>query len=152
MDEKSLSEMRHEIIENTIEIENFLDELIILSFDMELDINRNYKKYNEITAVFEKYFLHRAPISKKFAIIREIITDKRMKKIPSDFGSDIQEFITIRNVFAHQLFPVMEEDIPNMKKRWIKEDIEELKTKYVRHATLYDKLYDFIFKIFYKEI
>jgi len=151
MENKTIAEMRHEVIENTIEIENFLSELIMLAFDMEMDINGDYKKYNEITSVFEKHFLSKTPLSKKFEVIKEVIRDKRRKELPRDFGSDVKEFIEIRNLFAHQLFPTIEEDMSSIQKERLKIDKDKFEEKYIRHSKLHKKLFKFIFGVFYKK-
>ena len=152
MENKTIAEMRHEVIEHTIELENFLDELIMLSFGMEMDMNRDYRKYNEITSVFEKHFLSKSSISRKFEVVKEIIRDKRRKELPKSFGSDIKEFIEIRNLFAHQLFPIIEEDMCSIKKEMVQMDKDKFGKKYTTHSKLYKKLMDFIFGVFYKKI
>jgi hypothetical protein len=152
MENKTIAEMRHEVIEHTIELENLLSELIMLSFDMEIDINGDYGKYNEITSVFEKHFLSKAPISKKFEVIKEIIKDKQRKELPKDFGSDVKEFLEIRNLFAHQLFPVMDEDMCSIKREIVQKDKDKFEEKYLRHSVLYKKLIKFISGVFYKKI
>ena len=152
MVEKFISEMRHEVIEHTIELENFLDELIMLSFDMEIDINGDYRKYNEITSVFEKHFLSKTSLSRKFEVIKEIIRDKRRKELPKDFGSNVKEFMEIRNLFAHQLFPIINEEMCSIKRKMVQEDRNKFEEKYKIHIALYKKIFDFILEVFYRRI
>jgi len=139
-----IAKMRYEVIENTIKIENLLDELILLNFKMEIDINGDYRKWREETEVFKKHFLNRAPVSKKFEIIKEIIRDNWRKEIPSDFSSDVGEFLKIRNIFAHQLSPELGEDMCSIEREMIEKDKDKLIELHKMHCQLYSKLLGYI--------
>lgn len=112
--EIDIKEMRHEVIELAIMLENFLDEEILSYFGLDAwdaDYHMQIKRQRD---VFKKSFLN-MNLSRKFELIKKIIEDLN-EKLYRDFEKDEKRFRYIRNTFAHTLYPEIEEEfMPKMK-------------------------------------
>lgn len=136
--DKPIQNIRHEIIEGAIEIEDIIDENILLSFGLE--DQGDGEGIKEIFR-FKKYFLERMSLEKKFGIIQDIIEDDMHKKIPEWFGKDCKKFREIRNEFSHKTLKI---DFVRNK--------EEVTKSYEEYTQIYNKLKEFLMETFYMPI
>src|SRR3989338_5748888 len=146
---KDIKEMRHEIIEYAISLNNFLDEEITAFFDLsawdasyhrQIDVNRD---------LFIKFFLENMSFPKKFNLIEEII-EIIGEKLPKGFQGDANKFIKIRNKFAHSIYPEIDEDrMPEFQKERVKMVQKDWEKMHAEAKELYRKLINVIdYKIY----
>jgi hypothetical protein len=162
-DKKTIAEMRHEVIDNTIRIEILLDDIIQTDLGLEpsyfsgIDTDGNELEYieniNQLDR-FKKFFLEKTNLDRKFEIIKDIIKGDPKKIIPQTFWKDAQRIREIRNIFAHTLSPRHPEGQTTVKE--VTEDLDsQIKTLkgweklYQEHTKLFDEGYKILFNLFY---
>jgi len=161
MEGNTIAEMRHEVIEDTIRIEEMLDGIIKieLGFEEEWDEKEGLINSREIEE-FKKYILKRFNLPSKFSYIGDIIRrSKGEKTLPKGYGKDCQNIMEIRNTFAHTLAPTgtlyqkgsvgvlssqYEFNSKNVNKEW-----ENLYEQYLKS---FNKVYNKIHNLFYMPI
>jgi hypothetical protein len=146
-------EMLHDVIVNTIYLDNAINEVIRMSFDIQpswghpVGVDENgeidFELLNELKIEkFDRFFLQELGSSSKLRIIREIINDecKVQISLPKEFDNKFLTFYKIRNIFAHSLYPkhLNKHEVPNYvpsDAKW-----EEL---HAEHTALFKELNDF---------
>lgn len=137
---KDIKEMRHEVIELSILLENYLDEEITTFFGLDSWDASYHIQIDRERNIFVENFLRYMPINKKFKIIKKLI-----KEIGEDlyegFWKDEERFREIRNKFAHTIYPEVEEDfMPKMKVDLVKLQQKDWEKMYDEAKILYLKL------------
>lgn len=118
MEGRAPEKMLHEVIINTIALDNVINNLIRTYFgiqpywgepvgvDEEGEID--FELLNELKIEkFDRYFLKELGASSKSRMIMEIIKDECRVSIflPKDFEKKLLKLYKIRNIFAHSLYP-----------------------------------------------
>lgn len=139
METKTISEMRHEVIEYAILLDNFLDEEILSYFGLD-EWEASYNNEIELEReIFKKFFLSMSS-SRKFELIKKIIKSLG-ETLYSRFGADTKLFREIRNTFAHSLYPEIEEDfMPKFQKDMVKLQQEDWEKMHSEAKALYSKI------------
>ena len=103
MEKIDLSQMRHDVIENTIRTDNFIKDIIRTSFGLELDYLPNGEVNNEEEIKrFNKFFLEEIGWLTKLRLIKEIANDiDENTKIPNKFEEKFEEYYKIRVHFSN---------------------------------------------------
>jgi len=151
MSKVDIAEMRHEVIEFSILLENYLDEEITTFFGLDSwDASYHMQIYRE-REIFIESFLRYMSLSKKFEIIKNLIKEIG-EKLYKEFGKDVKRFSQIRNIFAHTLYPKVEEDfMPKMKIDLVKSQQEDWEKMNKEAKTLYLKIIKELDSKFYTE-
>ena len=160
---RDIKEMRHEVIENAIAMENFLNEIILNSFGMEIEFTPTGEIWENKSEVdpdkmnyrnmFNEYFLSRLNFPSKFKLIKELA--KNMKnELYEEFSKEAQKFVEIRNRFAHNIYPDILDQHKKMESygKYIRQQQTEWENYYLEYSTLYDKITLILFKTFFNEI
>src|SRR3989338_1978419 len=135
-----IKEMRHEVIELAILLENYLDEEITTFFGLSSWDASYHTQIDRERDIFVEYFLRYMPLNKKFKIIKKLI-ENIGEKLYEGFETDEEKFRKIRNKFAHTLYPEVEENfMPKMKIDLVKLQQEDWKKIYGEAKTLYLKI------------
>ena len=135
-----IKEMRHEIIELAILLENYLDEEITTFFGLDSWDASYYMQIDREREIFVNSFLRYMPLNKKFEIIKKLIKEIG-EELYGEFGKDVKKFIEIRNTFAHTIYPEVEEDfMPKMKIDLVKSQQKSWKKMYREAKKLYLKI------------
>jgi len=155
---KSIEEMRHEVIENTIRLENIFDEIISDSLGFELEGGYDDEiPENADNMIFRKHFLQKLNLPQKYSLVKDITEIQMKEKLSNHFGKDFLKFIQIRNKFAHTLSPP-KRDIPGMIGISIKDDerinkqIKDWIAMYLEHTKLYEKFHKELREMFFIKI
>lgn len=101
---KKVEEIRHEILEDSIFMENYLNEEIASFFGFDAYKSSYYSKLQKETDLFTEFFLRHRSISNKFEIMKKIIKFIG-SKLGKDFGKNVNNFLEIRNKIAHSFAP-----------------------------------------------
>ena len=109
--------MRHEVIELSILIENYLDEEITTFFGLSSWDASYHAQIDKERDIFVESFLCYMPLNRKFKIIKKLIKSIG-EKLYEGFGADEERFRMIRNKFAHTLYPEVEENFISKMKNW----------------------------------
>lgn len=140
MEKKDIKEMRHEVIELAIMLENYLNEEITTFFGLSSWDASYHTQIDRERDIFVEYFLHYMSLNKKFKIIKKLI-ENIGEKLYEGFATDEEKFREIRNKFAHTLYPEVEENfMPKMKIDLVKSQQEDWKKIYGEAKTLYFKI------------
>lgn len=157
-----IPEMRHEVIDSTIEVEELLDEIIKINFGFEaifddetqfLDPDQALNK--EEIKKFREHILKKFSLPAKFKFVEGMAKPvKGAKGLPKDYGKKFSRFIEIRNLFAHTLAPKRPYKpgiigISASAYERISKKIEEWENLYREHKKLADILHSSIFRNFY---
>jgi len=149
-EEINIKEMRHDVIEYAISLEDYLDEEILSYFGLDswdADYNMEIERQREI---FKKFFLSMS-LSRKFKLIKKIIKNLN-EELYEDFGIDVERYIEIRNRFAHSIYPEVEEEfMPKMKIDFVKLEQKDWKQMYNEAKILYFKIIKELDSKFYTE-
>jgi len=165
--QKTIPEMRHEVIDNTIEIELMLENIIQIDMGFEPD-------YQEIMGEdgkpefmvdnengihrFRKFFLEKMSLEKKFDIIKDIIKEDSKKSVPSNMWEEAKRLREIRNKFAHTLapkYPLYKPGtigIPASDFEAHSKHFEEWEKLHKEHSELYHRIYNIIWNLFYTSV
>ena len=147
---KDIKDMRHEVIEYAISLNNVLDHEIMTYFD--LFAHDDYAVQVEGTRnIFFKSFLLNMAFPKKFRLIKEII-EEIGGSVSKEFGANTEKFTQIRNTFAHSLYPEKaEEFMPTMYKSIILLEQKEWERTHEEAKALYKKIITEIDRNLYEE-
>ncbi len=138
-DNKDIKEMRHEIIEYAINIEYWLDEEITSHFGFDSWGASYHNKLERERETFKDCFL-RVSLSKKFDYILRIMKEIGEKPY-SGFKGDGERFRKIRNMFAHEPYPIIEPEFSCSPIREItKLNQENWKKMYEEATILFKKI------------
>ena len=133
-------EMRYEVIELAILLENYLDEEITTFFGLSSWDASYHTQINIERDIFVKYFLRYVPLNKKFKIIKKLI-ESMGEKLYKEFSTDEEKFRAIRNKYAHTLYPEVEENfMPKMEIDRVKLQQKDWGKMYKEAKTLYLKI------------
>ncbi len=161
MGEKSIAEMRHEVIDNTIQIEILFDEIMQIDMGFEIEPSPDGEEILNLEEIhkFHKYILNKFRLHSKFEYMNSILPQDK-SKWPTDYGKKWKRFIEIRNKFAHTLAPkkplkeaeegtvgMLSSDFDYVTKR-----VEEWEKLYLEHTALYNEIHNFIYPLFYINI
>ena len=131
-------EMRYEVIELAILLENYLDEEITTFFGLSSWDASYHTQINIERDIFVKYFLRYVPLNKKFKIIKKLIESMGEK-----LYKDNPDFLVpeTRNKYAHTLYPEVEENfMPKMEIDRVKLQQKDWGKMYKEAKTLYLKI------------
>ena len=135
-----IKEMRHEVIELAILLENYLDEEITTFFGLSSWDASYHTQIDRERDIFVEYFLRYMPLNKKFKIIKKLI-ENIGEKLYEGFETDEEKFRKIRNKFAHTLYPEVEENfMPKMEIDRVKLQQKDWGKMYKEAKTLYLKI------------
>jgi hypothetical protein len=136
--ERSIEEMRHDIIEYAINLDYWLDQEITSHFGLD-----NERK------TFIECFLERTDFSVKLDYVIKII--KSIGEAPyKGFKKDGYRFAEIRNKFAHHSYPnIMEDTMPKMQIDFIKTEQKEWVEMYEEAKALFKKIMNELDNKFY---
>ncbi|MFA4960048.1 MAG: hypothetical protein WC548_00080 [Candidatus Pacearchaeota archaeon] len=134
-----IKEMRHEVIELAISLENFLDEEIMTYFGLDAWDASYYYSMEKDRKIFLKFFLS-MPFSKKIDLMKDLIKNQG-ENFSEGFGNSCRKFMEIRNMFAHSLYPEIDENLMSeFKKEWIKQTQNNWEKLYNEFKSLYKKI------------
>lgn len=164
---KTIAEMRHEVIDNTIRIELMLDNIIQIDMGFEPDYQEigdeedPEKTYAIIVNEkgikrFKKFFLEKTNLERKFDILKDIIKEGN-KSVPQDIWEKAKKIREIRNIFAHTLapkYPYKPQTIGMVATDFdcLIKNIEDWEKLYEEHTTLFNEVHKIIFDLFYVHI
>jgi hypothetical protein len=136
---KGIKEMRHEIIEYAINIEYWLDEEITSYFGFDSWEASYHNQLERERETFKDCFL-KVSLSKKFEYIIRIMKDMGEKPY-SGFIGDTERFRKIRNMFAHESYPLIEPEFSSSLTREItKLNQRNWKKMYEEAKILFEKI------------
>lgn len=137
--DKGIKEMRHEIIEYAINIEYWLDEEITSHFGFDSWGASYHNQLEKERETFKDCFL-RVSLKQKFDYIIRIMKDIGEKPY-SGFSGNGEKFRKIRNMFAHESYPIMEPEFSSSLKREItKLNQQNWKKMYKEAKILFKKI------------
>ncbi len=158
MEDKSIADMRHEVIDNTIRVENLLNEIMQIDMGFEIQESPNREDILNLEEIhkFHKHILDKFRLHSKFEYLKAILP-KDKNEWPKDYARKCKRFIEIRNKFAHTLAPekpYKEGTIGMLSLEFdiITKRIEEWEKLYLEHLELFKEIYDFIYNQFYTPI
>lgn len=144
-------ELLHEVIIRTIELDNLSNQIIRISFGLDLDWEPEENSAVLLNAKeikrFTDFFLDNLGASSRADLLSDIVDDiikKDQKEFKpcKDFKNKLIKFYKIRNIFAHNLYPKgldgytkLDSAVPH----WI-----ELNN---RHKELYEELKTFLYQL-----
>jgi|SRR3989344_2148415 len=142
-------EMLHEVITNTIYLDNAINEIISIYFHAYNFKEDEEGKSSTLEPVerFHRLFLQELGFSSKLKIIREIAEPYKDKIVfPKDFDEKFRRFYLIRNIFAHSLYAkhVGSKEMPHKAPSNAKWD-----DLYKEHKEAFGELNDFLMKKVY---
>ena len=163
---RAIAQMRHEVIDNSIRIENLLNRIIQTDLGLEphyvpyVDELGNETDFEEIENInqvsrFRKFFLDKSSLEKKFEILKDILRKNKQKSVPEKFWKDAKDFREIRNTFAHTLAPKYPDKNPKKLYMFITDfdckikDIGDWNKLYVKHTKLFNEIHKIIFNLFH---
>jgi hypothetical protein len=150
MDEKDIREMRHEIIELAISLENFLDEEIMTYFALDAWDASYHMQIERSREIFKEFCLN-IGILRKIKMIKQIMKSFNEKPYEK-FGADGKRFIEIRNIFAHTFYPEVEKELmPKMKIEIIKNQQKSWEEMFKDAKNLYAKIINELDSKFYEK-
>lgn len=135
-----IKEMRHRTIERAISLNNFLDEEITAFFDLSAWDASYHMQISRSRDIFVESFLDYTGLRAKFELIKKII-ENIGGKVYKGFLSDAERFSKIRNIFAHSIYPTIEEErMPEFQKERVKVAQKDWENMYAEAKELYIKL------------
>lgn len=159
-DLKTIPEMRHYVIDNSIRIEKLLDEIIQVDLGFEPEFSPDGKEIINLKQItkFDEEIIKKFNFPAKFNYVKKFAEKKKDKSFPDFYGKDWNRFIEIRNKFAHTLAPayplykegmvaILASDYERHSKKF-----DEWEKLSLEHTKLFKKLYELIFNIFYTKI
>jgi len=166
MENKTIAEMRHEVIDNTIRLELMLEDIIQTNMGFEMDLQEEENEDGESEVVignekgikkFRKFFLDKINLDRKFEIIKTIIKEDSKNSVPTNIWEYAKRVKEIRNIFAHTLAPKYPERPRTLKMEALDYDcpiknVEDWKKLYEEHTKSFNFVYETISKLFYIKI
>lgn len=159
---REISKMRHEVIDNTIEVEELLNEIIQINLGFEAEFDSKTKVLHPDKALnkeeikkFREHILKKFNLPAKFKFVEGMAKPiKGAKGLPKDYGKKFSRLIEIRNLFAHTLSPINPFEFGDIKTlnllyKSVSKKIEEWKNLHKEHEKLTDILHSSIFRNFY---
>jgi len=149
-EEKEIKEIRHEVIEYAIFLENYLDGEILSHFGLDAWESSYHMQLSREREFFKRCFLN-ITLGRKLKLIREIINELG-EKLSKDFISNEKRFRDIRNKFAHHIYPEIGGEFTHkMVKDSIELEQKEWKEMYNEAKVLYWKIINEIDSKFYAQ-
>lgn len=149
MEDKSIKDMRHEVIEYAILLDNYLEEEIMTFFGFDAYDASYHRQIDKERDIFYDSFLRYMSFSKKFDIIKKLVKCLG-EKLYSGFESDKERFLEIRNKFAHSLYPEVDEEfMPQFKKELVELEQKDWEKMYTEAKEIYKKIIEELDSKFY---
>lgn len=136
----NIKEMRHDILEWAISLNNILDHIIMNYFDMYFFEKEYGMMSTRRMEMFSEYLLRDLRSSSKINLIIEI--NKEIEgNLYKKFSKDMETFSKIRNKFAHSLYPTKPgKFMPDLFKNMIRIEQREWKAMYLKAENLFTKI------------
>lgn len=143
---KSMANMRHEVIENSIRMDNFVNDLIMGCFGLECTFEEDEGELmctNEGDRdSFHKHLLKNMSSVQKIDCLKDMANNMK-KPFLEEFMKDVRRFYEIRNVFAHSLYPPQALALHKKENKII-----TCEGIHAEHATLYNKIGETLWSTF----
>lgn len=135
-------DLLHDVILNTIRIDNLIEEIIDRGFGFKHKF-WDEKKIDEVKVeMFNKYLFQDIGASTKFDIAEEIMQrDYPYVKLPKNLKEKFIRFYKIRNIFAHNV------ELKGVEKKYLPE-LQELNWEnlHKEHEKIYSEIMDLFLK------